>query len=158
MHPLGRRSIRLQEYDYRSDGAYFVTICTFNRKRSITESRKLLLKHELKALEVRFQGLHLDFYIFMANHIHVIFTFRNVATELSKVVQTYKSRTTIGIRKGGYTAPKFWQRNYYERVIRNQEELNVLREYIRLNPEQERFDFQEILRQKGRASSTPTAL
>jgi len=26
-----RRSIRLREYDYRSSGAYFVTICTFQR-------------------------------------------------------------------------------------------------------------------------------
>jgi hypothetical protein len=26
-----RRSIRLKQYDYSSDGAYFVTICTYNK-------------------------------------------------------------------------------------------------------------------------------
>ena len=28
----------------------------------------------------------------------------------------------------------FWQRNYYERVIRNEEELGLIREYIVNNP------------------------
>ena len=29
---------------------------------------------------------------------------------------------------------KFWQRNYYERIIRNEKELNKIREYISNNP------------------------
>ena len=28
----GRRSIRLKEYDYSNEGAYFVTICTHRRQ------------------------------------------------------------------------------------------------------------------------------
>jgi hypothetical protein len=29
---------------------------------------------------------------------------------------------------------KFWQRNYYEHVIRNEDEMNKIREYIKNNP------------------------
>ena len=29
----------------------------------------------------------------------------------------------------------FWQRNYYERIVRNEDELNRIRQYIRDNPE-----------------------
>jgi len=32
------------------------------------------------------------------------------------------------------TGKPFWQRNYYEHVIRNEEELNRIREYIHNNP------------------------
>jgi len=28
----GRRSIRLRGYDYSSEGAYFITICAYNRE------------------------------------------------------------------------------------------------------------------------------
>jgi REP element-mobilizing transposase RayT len=29
---------------------------------------------------------------------------------------------------------KLWQRNYYEHIIRNEDELNLIREYIQHNP------------------------
>ncbi len=35
---------------------------------------------------------------------------------------------------------KFWQRNYYEHVIRNERELNAIRKYIRANPLQWKSD------------------
>ena len=36
--------------------------------------------------------------------------------------------------KGIDTVGKFWQRNYYEHIIRNEDELNKIREYIQNNP------------------------
>jgi putative transposase len=156
MHPVGRRSIRLKDYDYSSDGAYFVTICTSGRNRFITTARKTILKRELGDLERRFSGVKVDFYVLMENHIHIIFRFHNAGVPLPKVIQTFKSRTTIAIRKHDDRSSKFWQRNYYERVVRNEKELNALREYIRQNPEQERIDFKDASRPTGRASSTPT--
>ena len=33
-----------------------------------------------------------------------------------------------------------WQRNYYERIIRDETELFAVREYVRLNPEKWLFD------------------
>jgi hypothetical protein len=35
---------------------------------------------------------------------------------------------------------KIWQRNYYEHIIRNDDEFNRIREYILNNPEQWDFD------------------
>lgn len=41
-----------------------------------------------------------------------------------------------GVRSGRWSAlpAKLWQRNYYERIIRNDDELNGIRQYIRDNP------------------------
>lgn len=152
-----KRSIRLKEYDYSADGAYFVTICTFGRARIVTEARKILLKRELIALEHRFQGVHIDFYVFMDNHIHVIFLFHGATVTLSRVLQVYKSRTTIALRKSGYRPSKFWQPNYYEHVVRDEEALNAIRGYICLNPEQEVVDFKAAMKKSRRASSPPTS-
>ena len=54
---------------------------------------------------------------------------------LAAIVRTFKSRSTRLINRSRRTpgAP-VWQRNYYERIIRDDEELAAIREYIRDNP------------------------
>lgn len=151
-----RRSIRLKKFDYRSDGAYFVTICTQGRLNVISKTRKMLLQRELLLLERRFSGVSVDFFVCMPNHLHVIFVFNKSSVALPAIVQAYKSRTTIALRKLGFTPPTFWQQNYYEHVIRDDESLNTIREYIRLNPEQEAIDVQDAIVANRRASSPPT--
>ncbi len=59
---------------------------------------------------------------------------------LPDVVHRYKSFTTSQYRTGveqfnWLSFPgKLWQRNYYEHIIRNEDDLNSIREYIRYNP------------------------
>ena len=59
---------------------------------------------------------------------------------LSDVVHRFKSFTTTRYRQGvrDLNWPPFsgrlWQRNYYDRIIRNDAELNRIRQYIRNNP------------------------
>jgi len=66
---------------------------------------------------------------------------------LGAIVRSYKSAVTraINLQKGAAGAP-IWHRNYYERVIRNQRELDSMRNYIAYNPlktpypKEKRFD------------------
>ena len=54
---------------------------------------------------------------------------------LSTWVAGFKWGTTRiinGLRRS--PGMKIWQRNYYERVLRNEGELNAVREYIKMNP------------------------
>jgi putative transposase len=59
---------------------------------------------------------------------------------LTRVVQRFKTLTARryahGVSTLGWPAfqGRLWQRNYYERVIRNDRELNAIREYIQANP------------------------
>ncbi len=59
---------------------------------------------------------------------------------IGRIVQAFKSAATgkyvAGVRKYSWQPFKgrFWQRNYFEHVIRNEKSLNRLREYICLNP------------------------
>jgi REP element-mobilizing transposase RayT len=65
---------------------------------------------------------------------------------IGRIVQAYKSITTheyiLGVRQQGWAAfpGKLWQRNYYERIIRNERELDAIRRYIVANPLQWTLD------------------
>ena len=62
------------------------------------------------------------------------------APTVGEVVQWFKTMSTNdyirGVKEKGWPgfALKLWQRNYYEHIIRDDNDLNRLREYIFLNP------------------------
>ena len=76
-----RRSIRLRGYDYSKAGAYFLTICTYNRKSLFGEIKKgemclndlgrLLEEEWCKSALVRSE-IELDSWVVMPNHLHGI--------------------------------------------------------------------------------------
>ena len=151
-----RRSIRLKEYDYTQNGAYYVTICTqdkkcvlsniVNEKTILTNYGKIVEEEWLKTKSIR-PYVDLDYYVIMPNHFHGIISInkfvratRRVAptqtlppNSLGSIIGQFKSNATKKIRKLGYKNFK-WQRNYYEHIIRNDDDLNRIREYIKNNP------------------------
>jgi putative transposase len=57
------------------------------------------------------------------------------AGSLAAIIQNFKSITSRKIaRELGHPGSLIWQRNYYERVVRNEDELRHLSEYILNNP------------------------
>lgn len=63
---------------------------------------------------------------------------------LGQIIRYFKGKTTYDIHKNGF--PHFqWQRNYYEHVIRNEESLDKIREYILKNPENWEHDRNNLI-------------
>ena len=62
------------------------------------------------------------------------------------IVQWFKTMTTNEyirhVKQDGWKPfhGKLWQRNYYEHIIRNENELNQIRDYILNNPLKWKFD------------------
>jgi REP element-mobilizing transposase RayT len=129
-----RKSVRLKDFDYKQDGAYFVTICTDFKKNVIGQKEKLILEEELERLQSRFEGVMVDYRVIMNNHLHVVFLFNQSSVELPRLIQTFKSVSNLRLKRQGFKGEKFWQRNYYEHVIRSPEELKRIREYAQNNP------------------------
>jgi putative transposase len=149
-----RRSIRLKGYDYSQNGTYFVTICVRNRELCFEKYRGLqeIVRQQWEQLPQRFPDLILDEFIIMPNHIHGIFIVgatlavaqnhgagARPAPTVGEIVGAFKSLCihdwlTYMKEKEIDAVGKFWQRNYYEHVIRNEYELNKIREYIQNNP------------------------
>jgi len=85
-----RRSIRLKGYDYSQEGAYFITICTYNRKCHLGDVQNGIVRlsriGEIARqfwLEIpdHFDNTELDEFIFMPNHLHGILDIVSVGNE-----------------------------------------------------------------------------
>ena len=133
-----RKFVRLKDYDYSSDGYYFVTICS-HKKQANLGGYKNILKKILLGLPLRFPELGIDYYVVMATHLHIIFVFSGVKTTLGKMVRSFKA---LASREIG--ARNLWQRNYYEHVIRNEKVLTRIRKYIQNNPSIEKMQFKQF--------------
>ena len=58
---------------------------------------------------------------------------------LGVIIRTYKAAVTTECRKA-QLAYMVWQRNYYEHIVRDERELQILREYLQNNPKQWEID------------------
>jgi putative transposase len=157
-----RRSIRLQGYDYAQDGMYFFTVCTYNRQllfgnvtngeMTVNELGRVVCDQWCKSTDIRHE-IELDTFIVMPNHAHGIIALKNPnvvrATgglpfssgpskhSLAAFIAGFKAAVTRHINNiRGTPEAQVWQRNYYEHVIRDEESLNRIREYILNNPAQ----------------------
>jgi putative transposase len=150
-----RRSIRLRGYDYSLAGIYFFTICVQDREcllgRVEASEMHLSLAGQMvlatwSGLPARWPQIELDTFCIMPNHIHGIIFIQDNApagatlVAFPTVLGVFKSITTHQYTKGvkEQNWPSFrgrlWQRNYYERIIRDEDELNRARIYIADNP------------------------
>ncbi len=150
-----RRSIRLPDWDYRSPAYYFVTICTYERYNLFADPAYYdIAVAALSRIPEQDHARHVvvDESVVMSNHAHMVFDFTQypaqadmvlpignfqnaVAGSLGVVVGRYKTAVTTRINNLRHSqGSKVWQRGYYERIIRNERELQATRQYIRNNP------------------------
>jgi REP element-mobilizing transposase RayT len=146
-----RRSIRLKGWDYAGAGLYFVTICTYGRQNLFADPRL----HEIAMMawnhipqQEHARHAVLDESILMWDHKHGIIglttpegTQSDFTTlqpgSVGAIVGNYKMLVTKRVKatlKVAGTDFQVWQRGYYERIIRNERELNAVRQYIQQNP------------------------
>lgn len=160
-HTKSRKCIRLQSFDYSQPGAYFITLCTYNHvfcfgeiENGVMQTNdfgKIAQKNWLD-LPSYYSNIFIDEWCVMPNHFHGILfildennpiksieksplpTKERRKMLLPKIIGRYKMTTSKAINIIRNTPGKpFWQRNYYEHIIRNEKELNHIREYIQLN-------------------------
>ena len=171
-------SARYQNWDYTSNGYYFVTICTYNReyffgdvvadKMQLSPIGKIVTEEWQKTAQIR-SYIELDEWVIMPNHLHGIIiiknqppplivetprwgvsqqatfhpeeTFRwNVSTKsrlkpksLGSIIGQIKTACTRRIWEAGFDDFE-WQDRFYDHIIRDDESLHYIRQYIINNP------------------------
>lgn len=162
-----RRSIRLSAYDYSREGAYFIIVCTKDKKMLFGKiSGKEVILSEIGKIAVQcwidipnhFPDVRLDVYVIMPNHIQGIIEIvdkvgvenfqplpekthqfqKVIPRSVGSIIRGFK----IGVTKlcnQNYYSNFQWQQNYYEHIIR-EGELERIREYINNNPEMWEYD------------------
>ena len=155
-HPHPRRSLRLRHYDYAQAGAYFVTVCAYDRRclfgdivdgaMRLNDVGRIIADEWHKSARIRAE-IELDTWVIMPNHFHgiAIITHRRgdrpVAPtgppprSIGALMAGFKSASTKRINAArGTPGARVWQRNYYDHVIRNEANLHRIRQYIADNP------------------------
>ncbi len=102
----------------------------------------LIVTKWLKEIENKYNGVFIDTPVIMPDHIHFIVmkTGAHAGAPLPEIMKWFKTQTTNEYIKGVKTGlfPPFekhlWQRNYFEHIIRNNDDLYETRKYITENP------------------------
>lgn len=147
MEEKRHKNIRIKNYDYSKAGYYFVTICTSNRKNVLcnivetsshigqlqykiilTDVGKVVDKY-INNIRIVYSNVTLDCYVIMPNHIHLTVIMGNKSTlALSQIIRSLKIIVSKEI------GTSIWQENYYEHIIRCEQDLYEIRKFIENNP------------------------
>ncbi|MDQ6604489.1 MAG: transposase [Chloroflexota bacterium] len=161
---LHRRTVRLQGYDYRQAGAYFITLCTHQRESVFgaigadamqPNAHGQIVAEDWEWLALRYPYVSLDAFVVMPNHLHGIILMtdpvgaiapggqspspeppvRQARKPLGGLIGAFKTVSTKHVNEWR-EAPgaMLWQRNYYEHIVRNKSDLQRIRDYIAANP------------------------
>jgi len=148
-----RHSIRLLEHDYSQPGAYFVTVCTLNRVEmfgDVVDNEMVLNGYGRivgecwRWLSAQYPYVRLDEWVVMPNHLHGVLILGETGVQtssepagksLGRLVGAFKTISTKRINEarckvGGLV----WQRDFYDHILRGEQDLNRIREYIAGNP------------------------
>ena len=150
---LERKKLRLQEYDYRSVGHYYVTVCTRERECLLRSGAQgssaagrsggldplpplsragLTAERYLLDIPNHYPNVTVDKYVIMPNHIHAVIMIEPTGVQrsagLSSIIKGWKEAVTKALGE------RIWQRSYYDHVIRNEADYLRICRYIEENP------------------------
>ena len=146
-----RKVNRIPEYDYSTCGAYFVTICTQDRKKILSnivgdgspvpKPYGMMAEKMIAQIPDKYPSVSVDKYVIMPDHIHLLLRFNlnegtgNPSPTLGNVIGWYKYQVTKQINlHSNNKDERVFQRSYYDHVIRNQRDYDEIWQYIENNP------------------------
>jgi REP element-mobilizing transposase RayT len=160
-----RRSLRLPGFHYAREGAYFLTICAFQKRCLFGTVRGeevelsdlgRIVAECWTAIPQHFPHAELTPHIVMPNHVHGIVVLNSgarpakgqteayqkpVAGSVATLVRGFKAAVTLRARRAAMALPHpIWQRNYFERVLRSGKQYTDALRYILENPTRWQFD------------------
>ena len=160
----------MKGYDYSTTGAYFITICTQNRKNilssiptlsSVGEGLPLpqdshisqlsqwgrITEKWIMEISNKYEEITVDCYVIMPNHIHLLLTVMpndgrgDPSPTVETVVGWLKYHITEEINKTrNIIGERVFQRSFYDHVVRNRDDYNEILKYIRENPLRWQYD------------------
>ena len=146
-----RKHVRLKEYDYSRNGAYFVTVCAAGRACifsdvlhpvgpdaligpavQLTELGRVVERY-IQSTPKAYPGVKVERYVIMPNHIHLLLTLERGPMGASgpTVPRIIKALKGLVTREAGH---RVWQDNYHEHIIRDDNDFLLHWRYIDQNP------------------------
>ena len=133
-----RKNPRLKNYDYSSEGVYFITICTHEKKCLFGQAEQHTLYGSyavqgFRDLSFHYPNVVVDKFVVMPNHVHAILVIQKSTHNLARVIGSYKSFVTKKIHESQPNV-KVWQASFHDHIIRNEKSYQMIWQYIDVNP------------------------
>ena len=162
-----RKPTRLKGFDYSTMGAYFITICTQNRRKILSRIVGVDVLGDPKNVELLpygkiadkyinqmndfYENIIVDGYVIMPNHIHIMLcvfeggsprtsTPTRQTSTVSHFVSTFKRFCNNDYGEN------IWQRHFNDHIIRNRQDYEEHIKYIYENPI--RWHYDELYEEK----------
>ena len=145
-----RKHNRIEDHDYSTPGAYFITVCTANREKIFWNSvgadmirpQNMPLSPVGKIVEQgilqmadHYENVTVDKYCVMPDHVHLIL---RIETDIDgRMISAPTVSTVVGSLKrwiSRQVGKPIWQKSFYDHAIRNQQDYDEIWEYIENNP------------------------
>jgi REP-associated tyrosine transposase len=155
---LKRKANRYKDFDYSSNGSYFVTICTKNMINYFGEVEKakmklneygVIVQQRWLWLQDHFEYVRCGEYVAMPNHFHGILVIdregsgrdltvhdlsaRTKIKSLSELIGAFKTTSSKLIHQAGSINFR-WQRSFHDHIIRDEKAFHNIEQYIINNP------------------------
>ena len=145
-----RKQNRLTEYDYSTPHAYFITICTNNRRNlfwmntgAIIHDPKevklskygMIVDASIKEISKHYPAVSVDNYAIMPNHVHLLLQIHTDCGGRSMIAPTIS--TVVRLMKGSVSKQvgfSVWQKGFHDHVVRNETDYQEIWKYIAGNP------------------------
>lgn len=155
-----RKPARLKKFDYSTNGAYFITICTEKRKNILStivgEGSPLprlscfgkIVDAWIQKMPSKYPEISVNCYVIMPNHIHLLlFVFNDrdgrgdPSPTVSSAIGWLKYQATKEINEMcNSVGEKVFQRSFYDHIIRNDDDYCEIHNYIYENPIRWQYD------------------
>ena len=154
-----RKDPRLKGFDYGKTGAYFLTICTQNRKNILSkivgEGSPLprlspygeIVERWIQKIPEKYPEASVDCYVIMPNHIHILLSIikddgrGDPSPTANTVVGWLKYQATKEINQlRDSSSDKIFQRSFFDHIVRNRDDYCEIYKYIFENPARWYYD------------------
>ena len=144
-----RKPTRLKNYDYSTPNAYFITICTKDRKCILSDisvgddayivpqlhlsQYGMVCDRYIRNINEKYENVTVDKYIIMPNHIHMIISIGETMRASYPTKKVWDIVRSFKILVTKETGKRIWQRSFHDHVIRGEDDYRKIWEYIDTN-------------------------
>ncbi len=157
-----RKPNRLENYNYASSGAYFITICTKNRESLFWVNDQpnfvgediilppnhvrlswqgAIVAEAIEKIPQFYPHIQLLQYVIMPNHVHLILY---IPYDCGRIISSPTSILTAVGQMKRYASKRIgspiWQKSFHDHIIRNNLEYEKISRYMHENPIKWQFD------------------
>jgi REP element-mobilizing transposase RayT len=130
--PFHHENIRLAHHDYLGQRWFFLTVCCANRRQFFASSKTCDEFLNLLRANAATHEFAIHAYCLMPDHVHLLAEGLQPHSDLLQFMRAIKLKTSTPFERK--TGKAFWQKKFYDHILRNNDYPEAVASYIWMNP------------------------